>query len=317
MKIYRYCPPDVVSKMFGRPGYIGFKCDLPKNYNDPFELFLSIDTKEVSVDLVAAYLEIVGEVPQMPTTCFSKRPDVIPMWAHYGRDHAGYVIEVDEARIAKAIALGYLGDMAYSDATGSVDLGLIDYAATTRKFRHAHRVQTIAFQNAYLTKNKCWAYEMERRLVIHPDDITEVGGTLILFIPVSCVTAIILGPKCDPTTTGAALLDHASSIGCPLYQLKIGRASCIPYFSDGSNSYRFNGTTIQPAACCCSECAEPVDADEERTLCYWCLVDEDDKANAALNNPLRMLYAAGLGGHYGFSFADVTPIGHTTLRRPS
>jgi hypothetical protein len=72
MKLYKYSPPDVFTKMFRRKGFVGLKCDLPKNYNDPFELFLSLDA---NVEDIAYYMEILGEIPQMPTSCFSKRPD--------------------------------------------------------------------------------------------------------------------------------------------------------------------------------------------------------------------------------------------------
>lgn len=85
-----------------------FLANLPKNYNDPFELFLSVNVKDADVEDIAYYLEILGEIPQMPTSCFSKRPDVVPMWAHYGRNHAGYAIEIEEAALAGAVSLGYI-----------------------------------------------------------------------------------------------------------------------------------------------------------------------------------------------------------------
>src|SRR4051794_31212825 len=108
MKLYKYLSPGNLDSMFARGGLVGLKCDFPKNYNDPFELFLGIDPTEASEEDIAYYIEILGEIPQMPTTCFSKRPDVIPMWAHYGRDHTGYVVEIDEKKLAKSISIGYL-----------------------------------------------------------------------------------------------------------------------------------------------------------------------------------------------------------------
>src|SRR4051812_37414896 len=133
MKLYKYIPADVLGKMFARQGLVGVKCDLPKNYNDPFELFLSVNAKDADVNDIAYYLEILGEIPQMPTSCFSQRPDVVPMWAHYARDHAGYAIEIDEAALASAVSIAYLEDIEYSDTMGMVDLGLVNYAATTLK----------------------------------------------------------------------------------------------------------------------------------------------------------------------------------------
>lgn len=311
MKLYKYSPPNVLTKMFARKGFVGLKCDLPKNYNDPFELFLSVNAKDADLEDIAYYLEILGEIPQMPTSCFSKRPDVVPMWAHYGRDHTGYAIEIDETALAGAVSLGYIEDIDYSDTMGTVDLGLVHFAATTLKFRHTHRVQTMAFRSAYLTKNRCWEYEMERRLVVNPDDISKINGLLILFIPVACITAIISAAK----ATRPDLRAHrkiAKQIGCPHYQLKIGRTSCVPYFTNTEkNSFRFDGTLIQPAEFVCDTCSEPID-DDEHSTCNWCSVDDEAKANAAFKNPLRMLFHYGLGHGYGFGFAGLRQIGAKT-----
>jgi len=311
MKLYKYSPPDVFKKMFAREGFVGLKCDLPKNYNDPFELFLSVNAEDAEVDTIAYYLEILGEIPQMPTSCFSKRPDVVPMWAHYGRDHTGYAIEIDEAGLAGAVSLGYIEDIEYSDTMGTVDLNLVNYAATTLKFRHTHRVQTMAFRSAYLTKNRCWEYEMERRLIVNPDDITKINGFMLLFVPIVSVTAIISASRAAKSELRA----HrriAKKIGCPHYQLKIGRASCTPYFTDTQNdSFRFDGTVIQPADFVCDSCCEPID-DQERSTCNWCSVDDGAKADAAFKNPLRMLFHFGLGEGYGFHLAGLRQIGSKT-----
>jgi len=44
---------------------VGFKCSLPEDYNDPYELFLSID-RTLDPQLLAFYQESIGEIPQIP-----------------------------------------------------------------------------------------------------------------------------------------------------------------------------------------------------------------------------------------------------------
>jgi hypothetical protein len=96
--LYKYSPPGVLDLMFDRDGFCGIKCSYPKDYNDPYELFLSVDLKGSS-DTLATYREVIRELPQYPTTCFSKAPTSSPMWAHYANNHTGFVFEFDAAAI--------------------------------------------------------------------------------------------------------------------------------------------------------------------------------------------------------------------------
>jgi hypothetical protein len=314
MKLYKYLPPNALTRVFSRNGYVGLKCDLPKNYNDPFELFLSVNASDSEVDDLAYYLEICGQIPQMPTTCFSKRPDVVPMWAHYGRDHGGFVLEIDETALAAGVSRAYIDDIGYSETTRTVDLGLVHYAATTLKFRHTHRVQTMAFRNAYFTKSECWAYEMERRLVVNPSDIAEIDGSSVLFLPIQCVSGMISGAKARRRERRAQRR-IARKLEFSYFRMKIGRASTTPYFVDDDDRTFTFGTSIEAAESVCYSCSEPI-SDEEKSTCNWCSVDDEARNNAALRNPLTMLYQLGLGSEYGFGFADLPQIGRETKARP-
>jgi hypothetical protein len=42
-KIYKYMGSDVLPLAFDEEGSVSIKFSFPKDYNDPFELFLSID----------------------------------------------------------------------------------------------------------------------------------------------------------------------------------------------------------------------------------------------------------------------------------
>ncbi|MCX6905896.1 MAG: DUF2971 domain-containing protein, partial [Verrucomicrobia bacterium] len=156
MKLYKYASPRLLEHAFSNGGEAYLKFDYPRNYNDPLELFLTLRGNESDPHIIAYYKEILGKIPQFPTTCFSKRPDIIPMWAHYGEEHAGFVVEFDEKALCEIIPIGYLEDVEYVDETGVADWGSIGYAASTLKPRHTYAVQTGAFKSAYFTKNRCW-----------------------------------------------------------------------------------------------------------------------------------------------------------------
>ncbi|WP_232615383.1 DUF2971 domain-containing protein [Photobacterium carnosum] len=93
-KIYKYFSHDVLELVFDREEYCGIKCSLPKDYNDPYELFLGMDLNTPPEQL-AFYHDIIADIPQNPTSCFSLSPIVSPMWAHYAKNHTGFVLEFD------------------------------------------------------------------------------------------------------------------------------------------------------------------------------------------------------------------------------
>ena len=45
-KIYKYISPDILELIFSKKDYCGLKFSYPKDYNDPYELFLTIDFKQ-------------------------------------------------------------------------------------------------------------------------------------------------------------------------------------------------------------------------------------------------------------------------------
>jgi hypothetical protein len=316
MKLYKYFRPGLMDHAFTEKNEACLKFDYPKNYNDPLELFLTLKGEEVDPQVIAYYKEILGEIPQMPTSCFSKRPDIIPMWAHYGEEHAGFVIEIDEKAIADVIPIGYLADVKYVIDTGVTDWKMIGYAAATLKPRHTYNVQTDAFKNAYFTKNLCWEYEKERRLIIDKDNFKKNDSLMIFKIPAECVTGLISGVRCSDEKQ-KKLKTLADQFHCTHYSMKIGRSSCIPYFSDGKHrSFLFADTHLALADNVCSQCFEPKKI--EGNLCQWCMIDENDQANARMNNPFTMIDELGLREEfkYGLRIGDLKPIGFR-LKKPN
>lgn len=293
MKIYKYIGPEILSLAFSKKGYVGLKCSYPKDYNDPFELFLSLDSYDAGPDILAFYQEILGAVPQLPTTCFSKRPDVIPMWAHYAHQSRGFVIEIDENCLLKHFPDTGIGDVDYKDYPESIELGRVNHAYTTAKPRHTYFLQRAAFGSAYFTKSSCWSYESERRAIFKESDVLTIDTHMILYIPIDCVSTVIAGPfSLEEHITDCMKLTE--SISCDYFEMKIGRSSMTPFFLNSeSNCFQFDGDNLSAADNYCDDCREPLEGDEE-SICHWCLTTEDEKYDAALRNPMRLLERMGL-----------------------
>lgn len=293
MKIYKYISPENIKRVFPSNGTVSFKCDYPKNYNDPFELFLTVNTKGVDPKYIAYYHEIVGAIPQIPTSCFSKRPDIIPMWAHYAKEHGGIVVEVDEEILLKSNQKASVGEVKYTENTGTVDLEAVKYACETAKFRHTAMIQKSAIFSAYFTKNICWSYELEKRVLVQDDGTKEINGKIILELPDECVLSIISGPKASKETE-LFCVNISKDIDCNYYKMVLGKASAVPYFTDFQNNvFVFDGNNIIESNTGCESCGEPTH-DKSVTLCHWCNTNEVLEHYAASRNPMRMLAHFGL-----------------------
>lgn len=293
MKIYKYLSPDVIDLVFPEPGKVAFKCTYPKDFNDPYELFLTINPHDVDDEIVAYYQEILGDLPQMPTSCFSRLPNVIPMWAHYANNSEGFVVEVGEDELQKIIPNVSVDDVDYEDEANIVDVGLVHYAYETGKPRHTYLLQRSAFSKAYFTKNICWSYEAERRLIVDDSAVKKFGDYMILSLPVDCITAIIAGPRSKDALMKRCI-EISDDTQCDYYEMRIGKSSILPFFLDAFNeTYMFNGDEINVAEFSCDECGEPI-KEGDVNICNWCKIDDEHLHAAASKNPMRILHKYGL-----------------------
>lgn len=284
-RIYKYFGPDLAPVALNDAGAT-IKLSLPKDFNDPYELFLTVDASADPATL-AAYQETIGAIPQLPTTCFSNSPAVAPMWAHYGQNVTGFALEFDEEAIEAAFPDTLIDDVSYQDA---VDDGLTEMlyrAHVIGKPRYVYLLQRWTLSAAYFTKAACWAYEQERRMVLGGKVTETLGPALLLQIPKTAVTAFIAGARASQDLIDE-LSARAKEYGVPLYKLRIGRTMIAPYFVDeGEKSYIFDGEGIAPASYVCQSCLEP--AGEGVEQCSWCQITEHDQEMAARNNPYRMM----------------------------
>lgn len=294
-KLYKYFAPQLADNALSQNGAT-LKFSLPSEFNDPYELFLTVDHDSPPATL-AFYDEVIGEVMGMPTTCFSRNPDVVPMWAHYGQNGEGFAIEVDEDLLR--VQLGdtcTIQDVEYRDTRPDGLAETLSRAQFRQKPRDIYFLRNSVYRAAYFTKATCWSYERERRVVLNnANDLSEANGISLLSIPKNCVTAIILGASADAATQ-TKLRSIAALIGSEVYECKIGRNNITPFFLDSAGStLTFTDGKILPAANICKSCGEP---QKEGSLCSWCRIKETDRETAAASNPWRLLDAAGLLGDY-------------------
>lgn len=290
-KLYKYLAPGLAGKALSQNGAT-LKFSLPSEFNDPFELFLTID-RNSPPETLAFYEEVIGEMQMMPTTCFSRHPDVVPMWAHYGQNGEGFVIEVDEGALRAELGDSCaIQDVTYRDSRDEDLAQSLARAQFRQKFRDIYFLRNSVYHAAYFTKASCWSYEKERRLVLNnANDLVQVDGASLLSIPPHCVTAVLLGSNTDAETQ-AKLRSYAADIGCEVYECRIGRNNLTPFFlaSDGSSRVFTEGAISEPEHAC-EVCGEPL---EEGDRCSWCRIEDADRDFAAASNPWRFLAAHGL-----------------------
>ncbi len=288
-KIYKYFSNDMLELVFQRKNYCGVKCSLPKDYNDPYELFLGMDLNTPPEHL-AFYRDVVSDTPQIPTTCFSKSPIVSPMWAHYAKNHTGFVLEFDLDALQVHFEGNPIWDVSYRETPYENLKHILQHAAVLKKPRYAYDLQRYVFIESYFTKYKEWAYEEECRFVDMKDVTEIVSGNNILYIPSDFITAVIVGPKfskeCIPST-----LDLAEKYNLNWYELVIGKSHPKPYLRNTSKqSYIYHNEIIE-AEYTCQNCSEPLIIDSP--LCPWCSITEAHEIDAAKTNPFRMLNSIG------------------------
>lgn len=289
-KIYKYFSYDVLDLVFAKEGYCGVKCSLPKDYNDPYELFLGMDLSIPSEHL-AFYHDVVSGIPQNPTTCFSYSPIVSPMWAHYANNHSGFVLEFDLEGLQKHFEGNPIWKVSYREAALESLKVILARAAGTLKPRHSYALQEAVFVESYFSKYDQWSYEQECRFVDMKKATENVAGNDILFIPLEFVTAFIAGPK-FPTDLVRSSNDIATSADMKWYELVIGKSHPKPYVkAQNGEVFIFKGTHLVQSEKNCNKCLEPLVNDNE--LCPWCTITETHKEVAAQQNPFRMISSMG------------------------
>lgn len=301
-KLYKYMGAEILNMAFEKEHFCSLKCSYPKDYNDPYELFLTINFHQTP-GVLAFYKSIISEIRQYPTTCFSKSPIVTPMWAHYANNGTGFVIEIDEDELSNYIDHKGLDDVTYQDEARSEIESSLQMAYQVGKPRHLMFLRQAAYYAAYFTKSSCWSYELERRLIVGDSDIENIYGNMILYIPIDCISKIIAGPRIESSFLHQGI-ELSKKYSIPFLQVNVGKTTSTPYLTNtSSETYIYDGNGIVKAQFCCNSCKEPM-INNDNEVCSWCLITEEDERYASVN-ALSMLERAGILGDYIKAFNQV------------
>lgn len=136
MLIFKYVSPDAVPKVFEDANELSIRFGLPKTYNDPYELFLQPDPPLEAEEQRAFYDYFLGKVVEAPVACFSRRPDSVVMWAHYGKEGSGICLGFDEDAFVNQLPIAYVDNIEYADGPATISAEIVQYAYATGKRRH-------------------------------------------------------------------------------------------------------------------------------------------------------------------------------------
>lgn len=302
--------PELVDRFYdSEKESTSIKVSQLKDYNDPYEFFLTIDYNQKPQKL-AYYKEIISGATERFVSCFSKSPIITPMWAHYATNSTGFVLEFDEAALESWIDENTenpcctFNDITYKDSPSQELLDLLDWAYGTQKFRHVAMLRYAIESTAYFSKQLCWSYEQERRMLISKSATYKISDNLnVVNVPAETITAIIAGASIT-TENQRKIENFAEAIGCAFYKKTIGKSSTKPFLIDQFGAtHCFTGVEISNAKLRCESCKEPIATEKE--LCSWCQINEAHEYNAANRNSLRALHTVGLLGGYMSGFSNI------------
>lgn len=305
--IYKYMGPDIADKFLIADQKCSLKLSYLKDYNDPFEFFLTIDYNQ-EPEVLAYYNEIIAMVTQQPVTCFSRSPLITPLWAHYASNSQGFVAEIDETSLREWLETQgddpSFGDIDYQDTPHKGMQGMLERAFVVSKPRHVGWLWQAIGSAAYFTKQTCWSYEQERRFIADEKLAVKINEQLtLLHFPANCVKSIIVGAKASPETK-SQIDEITKKIGCRYFEKHIGRSSTTPFLLDSNNvTHVFNGTEILPTQERCEKCKEPTTSESD--LCSWCNISDHDVKNAQHRNTFRILNNAGILDTYLERFIQI------------
>lgn len=306
--LYKYMGPDIADKFLLADNKCSLKLSYLKDYNDPFEFFLTIDYNQ-EPKILAYYKEIISMVTERPVTCFSKSPLITPMWAHYASNSQGFVVEINENGLKKWLgeqeAAESFGDIDYQDTPHDHMQDMLQRAYVLCKPRHVGFLWQAVGSAAYFTKQTCWSYEQERRLITNQKASSKVNENLsLLYFPADLVSSIIVGAK-SSTETKKQIREISDKIGCKYFEKRIGRSSTTPYLLDSNNNtYMFDGRDIVLHSDRCVSCLEPK-FNAQSKQCAWCGITDNHEKDAEHRNSFRMLDRAGILDNYLKTFLEI------------
>lgn len=293
--IYKYLGLSIKDVFSECGNSFTIKISTLKEYNDPYEQFLTIDFSQDPSD-IAQYKEAIRNEVDCFVSCFSKSPDIPPMWAHYANNMTGIVLEIDEGYLHDAISsdnnesLIQFSDIEYRETPNPDLQRAIMLAQTTCDRRNYFRQQSAIRYAMYFYKTSSWQYENERRLLLDPNikytpkKIGQGNTINLLELTSECITSIIYSDESNLTLEDRALLELLKNKNrIQIYQAKVDKAVMRPYFVDDSlEAYQFIDNKFQVIRSCC-KCNAPHNNRDD--MCPDCAISEEDEIKAYFANP--------------------------------
>lgn len=256
-KLYKKSPSDI-KKYFDKPTFIIFAMLIKDYKNVDIEEKTLVDALNME-DALSALEKATVEVrdktyipflrdflSKLTVVCFSASGwDNQLMWSHYANSYSGICVEYDFEKMDKFIGFMYPVEYCAQRPTLSLkDLGITDENGHLK----TKEVDMSAILSYMLSKNKCWAYEEEWRII----NTGELPYTPI-FIDTPFIKSITLGLNLDEMCKHL-IWDICQEKGIECYQLSLN-----------SGDYTLTRQKLD---------SEDFNFDEERELEYFNLLSE-------------------------------------------
>lgn len=152
--------------------------------------------EELEIDIINKTIGIIS---------FSQHWKNVLMWSHYAKDHSGYCIGLNEAKVRNIGKIEYGGKVNYP---------------RDNKFPSIHPMmdENESFYRKFFTKSKDWHYEEEYRIVnfIHPDKDIDTSSRLLKY-NADFIDEVILGIKMKESDR-KEIIDLCKKLGVKVYQ---------------------------------------------------------------------------------------------------
>jgi hypothetical protein len=306
MLLFKYVSNKSAKSALRTEGQFSLRFNLPKNYNDPYELFLNTDKPLETHEEISFYECFLRQLPEEAVSCFSKRPESVVMWAHYCDEGTGICLGIDETNLVNQFEQAFIDDVEYTAEPAMVSAYAVKYAVTTKKNRHTEQLMRMAMRAAYFRKRDDWSYEHERRLIVSQNVVPEIDGRMIATFPATCLRFIIVGPKAD-----SALVEHvvdwAVRSDISVLRMHYSRKRYQPFFTSDTNSFEWRDGEFVSPEFRCDKCMEPIAQDAR--VCEWCHVSDEDKRLALISSQFALFRMYGLATGVPEPFDTLKPSG--------
>jgi len=227
-KLYRKCPQEI-KKYLNKDAFLVFSLVIKDYENEEIEEKTIVDAfkmEEVLKELEEVVINVRDEtylpflkefLSKLTVTCFSASGwDNQLMWSHYANSYSGICVEYDFDKMDKFI--GFMCPVKYSSVRPTVslkDLGITELKTDENGKLITEEVNISAIFSHLLTKNKCWDYEQEWRIInVEGEPYTP------LFVETPFVKSITLGLDLDDICK-QLLWDVCKERGIECYQLVV------------------------------------------------------------------------------------------------